>query len=158
MPVWTDNGGNDACFERMAELFGAAVPARRQGGREAGPGDAQRPLRRPHAGPLKRRGLPTAALELQMLYGMAERLRAAWSAVACSAGSLPLGEMILGRGLPLRTIAGKHLEPGRRASGGFSEDAPDEKLSPRRTPPRPARETIKRPRAAAPRRHVSMTN
>jgi RHH-type proline utilization regulon transcriptional repressor/proline dehydrogenase/delta 1-pyrroline-5-carboxylate dehydrogenase len=137
-PVWASKRDTDACFERMSAAFIGAIP------RSAGEGGTKLALGshnlRSIAAALARlesAGLPTSALELQMLHGMADALKA----VAVDRGLrlreyVPVGQMIPGMAyLVRRLLENTSNESWLRA--GFLDDAAESTLlaSPHREPP-----------------------
>src|SRR3954453_234852 len=75
-PVWAEKWQTDACFERMTEVFLDACPRVKgePGGKLALGSQNVRSIAAALAG-LEARGLPQAAIELQMLHGMADQLK-----------------------------------------------------------------------------------
>jgi RHH-type transcriptional regulator, proline utilization regulon repressor / proline dehydrogenase / delta 1-pyrroline-5-carboxylate dehydrogenase len=87
--VWTEKRQTDACFERMAERFVAAMPRRPgQGGVKLALGSHNIRSIAYCLALLEKHGLPGSALEVQKLHGMADQLAAALKAYS----PLPLGE------------------------------------------------------------------
>ncbi|MFH1921948.1 MAG: bifunctional proline dehydrogenase/L-glutamate gamma-semialdehyde dehydrogenase, partial [Planctomycetota bacterium] len=128
-PVWTDKRDTDACFERMAEILIASIPrAPGEGGVKLALGSHNVRSIAHALALLEKHGLPQSAVELQMLYGMADELKAA----ALKRGLrvreyVPVGEMIPGMAYLVRRL----LENTSNQSwlrAGFAEDLPDEKL------------------------------
>jgi len=128
-PVWTDKRQTDACFERMAELLVAAMPQRAgEGGVKLAVGSHNvRSIARTLA-LLRTHDLPESALEVQMLYGMADQLKS-----AILRGGLrlreyvPIGEMLPGMAYLVRRL----LENTSNQSwlrAGFFDHATDEEL------------------------------
>jgi RHH-type proline utilization regulon transcriptional repressor/proline dehydrogenase/delta 1-pyrroline-5-carboxylate dehydrogenase len=129
VPVWTEKRQSDACFERLTDRFLASTP------RRAGEGGAKLALGThnvrsvAHAlALLEHYGLPPAAVEFQMLYGMADPLKAAVRARGLRLRQyVPLGELIPGMAYLVRRL----LENTSNQSWlrlGFLEQAPDEQL------------------------------
>ena len=172
IPVWTDKRATDACFERMAERFVASIPRRiGQGGVKLALGSHNIRSIAATLALLEEHELPESAVEIQMLYGMADQLRAALvlrkgvrtvfhsereknSSDPFSPGLrvreyVPVGEMIPGMAYLVRRL----LENTSNQSwlrAGFSEDAPDDVLLASPHAPSP-RETLV---AAAPARQA----
>ncbi len=135
-PVWARKAETDACFERMAARLIDATPG------AAGEGGITLALGSHNARSLacglalaERRDLPAEAVEVQMLHGMADELKA-----ACVDRGLrvreyvPVGQMIPGMAYLVRRL----LENTSNESwlrGGFAEGADDETLL---APPRVA--------------------
>ncbi len=106
VPVWTVKAATDACFEQMAGQLLAAAPRRPgEGGVKLAVGTHNvRSIARTMALAEALR-LPPAAVEFQMLYGMADQLKAA----VLNAGGrlreyLPIGDMIPGMAYLVRRL------------------------------------------------------
>ncbi len=129
VPVWTKKQQTDACFEQMAQQLVAALPRRAdEGGVTLALGSHNaRSIARGLA-LLEKHGLPESAIEVQMLYGMAEPLGAAAVARGLRVRQyVPVGEMIPGMAyLVRRLLENTSNESWLRA--GFSAHAPDEQL------------------------------
>ncbi len=105
-PVWGRKRETDACFERMVETLLDATP------REQGQGGVKLALGSHNARSiaagleaLERRGLGREAIELQMLHGMADELKAACSAMDLRVREyVPVGEMIPGMAYLVRRL------------------------------------------------------
>ncbi|MCB9548461.1 MAG: proline dehydrogenase family protein [Myxococcales bacterium] len=125
VPVWSRKADTDACFERMTRRFIAATP------REVGAGGVKLALGSHNLRSIatalalvEAAELPPAALELQMLNGMADALKS----VAVGQGLrlreyVPVGEMIPGMAYLVRRL----LENTSNESwlrGGFADDKP----------------------------------
>ncbi len=154
VPVWSRKAETDACFERMAARFIAATPCRPdEGGVKLALGTHNvRSIA--HALALRERlDLPENALEVQMLYGMADQLKATVAEMGLRTREyVPVGAMIPGMAyLVRRLLENTSNESWLRA--GFHENVPDEVLfaSPHRryTAPDPGIERIEQ----APERH-----
>jgi RHH-type transcriptional regulator, proline utilization regulon repressor / proline dehydrogenase / delta 1-pyrroline-5-carboxylate dehydrogenase len=128
-PVWRLKWETDACFERMLRLFVDAIPTQRgQGGIKLAVGSHNvRSIAVAHA-LLLRRGLPPAALEVQMLRGMADELKLALAERQWRVREyVPVGEMIPGMAYLVRRL----LENASNDSwlrAGFRDKAPAEVL------------------------------
>ncbi len=129
VPVWTDKRDTDACFERMAELLAAAAPRKAdEGGIKLALGSHNVRSIAYALALLEEHGLPQSAVELQMLFGMADELKAA----ALERGLrvreyVPVGQMIPGMAYLVRRL----LENTSNQSwlrAGFAEDAPEDEL------------------------------
>ena len=113
VPVWRDKRATDACFERMTDLLLAAAPRR--------PGDGGVRLAIgshnvrsiAHGLALTRRyDLPETAIEIQMLYGMADSLKAAGNPTRLARAAVRSDRGDDSRhGLPRPPAPGEHLEP-----------------------------------------------
>lgn len=124
VPVWGGKRDTDACFERMAARFIASTPQR------TGIGGVKLALGTHNARSIgaalalvEHAGLPTAAIELQMLHGMADALKSAVIARGLRLREyLPVGEMIPGMAYLVRRL----LENTSNESwlrSGFSDGA-----------------------------------
>ncbi|MDP7028711.1 MAG: proline dehydrogenase family protein [Phycisphaerales bacterium] len=106
VPVWSRKRDTDACFERMTARFIEAMPtAADQGGVKLALGSHNLRSIAVAVALLEKRGLPHEALELQMLHGMADQLKA----VAVSRNwrlreYVPVGEMIPGMAYLVRRL------------------------------------------------------
>ncbi|MFA9477564.1 proline dehydrogenase family protein [Phycisphaerales bacterium AB-hyl4] len=106
MPVWTDKRQTDACFERMTQRLIDATP------REAGaPGTllavGSHNVRSVVAAlaQLRKAGLPTEAVELQMLRGMADPIKAAAHEMGLRVREyVPIGELVPGMAYLVRRL------------------------------------------------------
>jgi len=123
-PVWPTKRQTDACFERMTDIFLDAcplgIPALRAGSSPQQSSGSQTPT----AGGVKlalgshnarsiayalagmhRRNLPQAAIELQMLHGMADQLKYAAAEMGLRIREyVPVGEMIPGMAYLVRRL------------------------------------------------------
>ena len=106
VPVWTRKSDTDACFERMTEQFVAALPrSRDQGGVKLALGSHNVRSIAHALALLQRHDLPPAAIELQLLEGMADELKEALTEEGYRVrGYLPLGEMIPGMAYLVRRL------------------------------------------------------
>jgi RHH-type proline utilization regulon transcriptional repressor/proline dehydrogenase/delta 1-pyrroline-5-carboxylate dehydrogenase len=129
IPVWTAKAETDACFERMAELLVAAIPREpAEPGVKLAVGTHNiRSIARTMA-MVQDRGLPESALEVQMLYGMADQLKAAILDHGLRLRQyVPVGQMIPGMAYLVRRL----LENTSNQSwlrAGFFEDLSNEQL------------------------------
>ena len=106
VPVWTAKADTDACFERMAELLIAAIPRSKDepGVKLALGSHNVRSIARALA-LLEDRGLPESALEVQMLYGMADQLKGAILDRGLRLREyVPVGEMVPGMAYLVRRL------------------------------------------------------
>lgn len=129
LPVWTEKRDSDACFERLEERFMAAMPRRAdQGGVKLALGTHNVRSLAYGLALLRKYALPPSALEVQMLYGMADPLKAAVSGYGLRLRQyMPLGELIPGMAYFVRRL----LENTSNQSwlrAGFYEQASDEQL------------------------------
>lgn len=105
-PVWTTKRDTDACFERMAAAFIQATP------HAAGVGGVKLALGTHNARSIgaalalvERAGLPSSAIEFQMLHGMADALKTAVVARGLRLREyLPVGQMIPGMAYLVRRL------------------------------------------------------
>ena len=125
VPVWSRKADTDACFERMVRRFIGATP------RTAGEGGVKLALGSHNLRSiatalalLEVADLPESAIELQMLNGMAEPLKAAVTARGLRLREyVPVGELIPGMAYLVRRL----LENTSNESwlrGGFADDKP----------------------------------
>ena len=105
-PVWATKRDTDACFERMAAILLASTPTK------AGVGGVKLAIGTHNARSIgatlalaERAGLPERAVELQMLHGMADPLKAAVLARGLRLREyMPVGEMIPGMAYLVRRL------------------------------------------------------
>jgi len=106
VPVWSRKRDTDASFERMTAAFIDAIPtSTNEGGIKLALGSHNLRSIAVALALLKHRGLPQEAIELQMLHGMADQLKAA----AVQRGLrlreyVPVGEMIPGMAYLVRRL------------------------------------------------------
>jgi len=129
VPVWTNKRETDACFEQMAERLVAAAPRRdNQPGVKLALGSHNVRSIANTLALLEKHKLPESAVELQMLFGMADQLKAAArSRKLRTREYVPVGEMIPGMAYLVRRL----LENTSNQSwlrAGFSDNVPDEQL------------------------------
>ncbi len=129
VPVWTEKRQTDACFERMAEQFVAEMPRRAgEGGVKLALGSHNLRSIAYTTALLQRHDLPESALEIQLLHGMSDQLKAAARERGLRAREyLPVGEMIPGMAYFVRRL----LENTSNQSwlrAGFSDDVPEDEL------------------------------
>ena len=105
-PVWNTKPETDACFERMTEIFLDACPKTAgQGGVKLALGSHNVRSISAALDGLERRGLPRSAIELQMLHGMADQLKAAAAEMGLRVREyVPVGEMIPGMAYLVRRL------------------------------------------------------
>ncbi|HJN71757.1 MAG TPA: proline dehydrogenase family protein [Phycisphaerales bacterium] len=106
VPVWSRKVDTDACFERMAALFIESTPAENgQGGVKLALGSHNIRSIATAMALLEKRGLPPAALELQMLRGMADQLKGGVLSEGLRLREyVPVGEMIPGMAYLVRRL------------------------------------------------------
>jgi RHH-type proline utilization regulon transcriptional repressor/proline dehydrogenase/delta 1-pyrroline-5-carboxylate dehydrogenase len=128
-PVWPTKRETDACFERMTEIFLDATPrAVGTGGVKLALGSHNvRSIAAALAG-VERRGLPHAALELQMLHGMADQLKHAAADMGLRIREyVPVGEMIPGMAYLVRRLL-ENTSNESWLKAGFLDNADPAKL------------------------------
>jgi RHH-type proline utilization regulon transcriptional repressor/proline dehydrogenase/delta 1-pyrroline-5-carboxylate dehydrogenase len=106
VPVWATKRQTDACFERMSRTFIDSTPSEPgQGGVKLALGSHNLRSIAAALTALEERGLPDSAIELQMLYGMADQLKAATAERGLRVRSyIPVGEMIPGMAYLVRRL------------------------------------------------------
>ncbi|HBO46149.1 MAG TPA: hypothetical protein DD670_19940, partial [Planctomycetaceae bacterium] len=129
VPVWTDKRHTDACFERMAELFVAAAPrAPGQGGVKLALGSHNVRSIAYTLALLKKYDLPESALEVQMLWGMADSLKVGLHQRGLRLREYaPIGEMIPGMAYLVRRLL-ENTSNQSWLKAGFFDNASDEQL------------------------------
>jgi RHH-type proline utilization regulon transcriptional repressor/proline dehydrogenase/delta 1-pyrroline-5-carboxylate dehydrogenase len=128
-PVWSRKHETDACFERMAAMFLSQSPrAPEEPGVKLAIGSHNIRSIAAALALAEQHDLPPAALEFQMLHGMADELKAALIDRGLRLRVYaPVGEMIPGMAyLVRRLLENTSNESWLRA--GFAEDAPPEML------------------------------
>lgn len=148
-PVWARKHETDACFEQMAAMFVQATPRANEGGVKLALGSHNLRSIAFTLAQLEAVSLPPSAIELQMLYGMADALKD-----ACADRGLrlreyvPVGQMIPGMAyLVRRLLENTSNESWLRA--GFLDDASPETLLAKPAPGTPLdAEQVRRDRAA----------
>jgi RHH-type proline utilization regulon transcriptional repressor/proline dehydrogenase/delta 1-pyrroline-5-carboxylate dehydrogenase len=106
VPVWSRKVDTDACFERMAALFIASTPKTlEEGGIKLALGSHNIRSIATALALLEKYDLPSEALELQMLRGMADQLKAGVLADGLRLREyVPVGEMIPGMAYLVRRL------------------------------------------------------
>ena len=106
VPVWSRKVDTDACFERMAALFIESTPTESdEGGVKLALGSHNIRSIATSLALLEKRGLPTAAIEIQMLRGMADQLKAGVLEDGLRLREyVPVGEMIPGMAYLVRRL------------------------------------------------------
>ena len=131
VPVWTRKHDTDACFERMTELLVSAVPRRPgEGGTKLAVASHNvRSIARALA-LVERTGLPPSAVELQMLYGMGDRLKGAVLGRGLRLREyVPVGEMIPGMAYLVRRVLENTSNQSWLRAGFFDSASDDELLA-----------------------------
>lgn len=129
VPVWSCKADTDACFETMAAMFIDGIP------RKSGDGGVKLALGSHNArsiaftlAALRRAGLPDSALELQMLHGMGDPLKAAAVDMNLRIREyVPVGEMLPGMAYLVRRLL-ENTSNESWLKAGFSDNASVEKL------------------------------
>ena len=124
VPVWGRKHETDACFERMTQLFVDGTPrAAGQGGVKLALGSHNARSIGAALAMLEAADLPRSAIELQMLHGMGEELKAAATEMDLRVREyVPVGDMIPGMAyLVRRLLENTSNESWLRA--GFEDDA-----------------------------------
>jgi len=105
-PVWSTKRQTDACFERMTDIFLDCAPrAASEGGVKLALGSHNVRSIAYALAACEQRGLPHAALELQMLHGMADQLKHAAAQMGLRIREyVPVGEMIPGMAYLVRRL------------------------------------------------------
>jgi RHH-type proline utilization regulon transcriptional repressor/proline dehydrogenase/delta 1-pyrroline-5-carboxylate dehydrogenase len=123
-PVWSTKPQTDACFERMTELFVKAAP-RKKGDSGISLALGSHNVRSiAHAmAMLEQNDLPPAALELQMLRGMADELKRACIERGLRVREyIPVGEMIPGMAYLVRRLL-ENTSNESWLKAGFADNA-----------------------------------
>ncbi len=111
-PVWNEKWQTDACFERMSETILDACPRATGGSSASASGGVKlalgshnvRSIAAALAG-LEKRNLPTNAIEIQMLHGMADQLKHAATEMNLRVREyVPVGDMIPGMAYLVRRL------------------------------------------------------
>jgi len=133
IPVWSRKRDTDACFERMTAAFIDAMPTTAdEGGVKLALGSHNLRSIAVALALLDRRGIPRRALELQMLHGMADQLKAvAVEQELRLREYVPVGEMIPGMAyLVRRLLENTSNESWLRGSSAGAESAAVQLASP----------------------------
>jgi RHH-type transcriptional regulator, proline utilization regulon repressor / proline dehydrogenase / delta 1-pyrroline-5-carboxylate dehydrogenase len=131
-PVWGQKWQTDACFEQMAQIFLDSTP------RQAGSGGITLALGSHNARSIaaalaaaEARGLPLAAVELQMLHGMADQLKHAAAEMGLRIREyVPVGEMIPGMAYLVRRLLENTSNESWLKAGFMDHADPMELLAP----------------------------
>ncbi len=123
-PVWNTKPQTDACFERIARAFIASTPAQRgEHGVKLALGSHNARSIAAALAALDARGLPRTAIELQMLHGMGEQLKAASVDMGLRIREyIPVGEMIPGMAYLVRRLL-ENTSNESWLKAGFFENA-----------------------------------
>ena len=131
VPVWGTKAETDACFERMTEDFIGSTP------REAGEGGVKLALGSHNVRSiavaleeLENISLPTDALELQMLHGMADPLKAAAVGRGLRVREyVPVGDLVPGMAYLVRRLLENTSNESWLKAGFLDNASPDELLA-----------------------------
>ena len=106
VPVWGRKCDTDACFERVAQYFIENTPHKKgQGGVKLALGSHNARSIAAALATLEKCGLPKNAIELQMLHGMGDQLKAAAMGMGLRVREyVPVGEMIPGMAYLVRRL------------------------------------------------------
>ncbi|GJQ29350.1 MAG: bifunctional protein PutA [Phycisphaerae bacterium] len=106
IPVWSEKWQTDACYERMLAIYLDACPrGRGEPGVKLALGSHNARSIAAALAMLDQRSLPRAAIELQMLHGMADQLKFAASDMGLRVREyVPVGEMIPGMAYLVRRL------------------------------------------------------
>lgn len=134
VPVWTRKWETDACFEQMAEQFVAAMPRRPSaGGVKLAVGSHNVRSVARVLSLLAKYDLPQAAVELQMLFGMADQLKAAVLERGLRLREyVPVGQMIPGMAYLVRRLLENTSNQSWLRAGFFENQTDEELLAPPR--------------------------
>lgn len=128
-PVWSTKRQTDACFERMTDIYLDHAPrSKAEGGVKLALGSHNVRSIAFALAACERRGLPHAALELQMLHGMADPLKHAAAQMGLRIREyVPVGEMIPGMAYLVRRLL-ENTSNESWLKAGFLDNADEGKL------------------------------
>jgi RHH-type proline utilization regulon transcriptional repressor/proline dehydrogenase/delta 1-pyrroline-5-carboxylate dehydrogenase len=129
VPVWSRKVDTDACFERMTKRFIEAMPRiRSEGGAKLALGSHNARSIAYALALLEQAGLPRSAIEIQMLHGMADPLKAAATDQGLRVREyVPVGEMVPGMAYLVRRLL-ENTSNESWLKAGFLENASPEVL------------------------------
>jgi len=106
IPVWSRKQDTDACFEDMAALFAEQIPrSKGEGGVKLALGSHNARSIAHALACVRKQGLPDNALELQMLHGMGDPLKAAAIEMDMRLREyVPIGELLVGMAYFVRRL------------------------------------------------------
>ena len=132
MPVWTDKHETDACFERLTSRFVDAAPrSATDGGVKLALGSHNVRSITHALALLEQRGLPDAAVEVQVLHGMADSLKVAMLQRGLRVREyVPLGQMVPGMAYLVRRLLENTSNESWLRAGFFENASEDELLAP----------------------------
>ena len=128
-PVWKNKRLTDACFERMTAIFLDAAPRTHPaGGVKLALGSHNVRSIAAALAAMEARGLPPSAIELQMLHGMADQLKAAAAEMGLRVREyLPVGQMIPGMAYLVRRLL-ENTSNESWLKAGFLDNANEDHL------------------------------
>jgi RHH-type transcriptional regulator, proline utilization regulon repressor / proline dehydrogenase / delta 1-pyrroline-5-carboxylate dehydrogenase len=131
VPVWSRKSDTDACFERMTHAFVESMPrSEDEGGVKLALGSHNVRSIAVALALLEKHNLPTEALELQMLHGMADQLKAAAVERRLRLREyVPVGEMIPGMAYLVRRLLENTSNESWLKAGFLDQASPDALLA-----------------------------
>ena len=129
VPVWSRKIDTDACFERVSRRFIEHAPrTRTDGGVKLALGSHNARSIAAALAAVERAGLPASALELQMLHGMGDQMKAASVELGLRIREyVPVGEMIPGMAYLVRRLL-ENTSNESWLKAGFMDNASTERL------------------------------
>ncbi|MFO0830037.1 MAG: proline dehydrogenase family protein [Phycisphaerales bacterium] len=129
VPVWSRKVETDASFERMARLFAAASPrSKSDGGVKLALGSHNARSIAASMAEIEKVGLPPSALELQMLHGMGDQMKAASVELGLRIREyVPVGDMIPGMAYLVRRLL-ENTSNESWLKAGFLDNASADRL------------------------------
>ncbi|MBL9121184.1 MAG: proline dehydrogenase family protein [Phycisphaerae bacterium] len=129
VPVWSRKVDTDACFERVAKRFVDQTPrSKTEGGVKLALGSHNARSIAASLAALEKAGLPVSALELQMLHGMGDQMKAASVELGLRIREyVPVGEMIPGMAYLVRRLL-ENTSNESWLKAGFMDNASAERL------------------------------
>ncbi len=129
VPVWARKVDTDACFERVARMFVQQMPrSKTEGGVKLALGSHNARSIAATLAALEQVGLPTSALELQMLHGMGDQMKDAAVDLGLRIREyVPVGEMIPGMAYLVRRLL-ENTSNESWLKAGFMDNASAERL------------------------------
>ncbi len=129
VPVWSRKSDTDACFERMSRAFLGSTPkSSQEGGVKLALGSHNIRSIAVALAEMEKIGLPKEAIELQMLYGMADPLKEAATERGLRVREyVPVGEMVPGMAYLVRRLL-ENTSNESWLKAGFLDNASPEAL------------------------------
>ncbi len=129
VPVWSRKIDTDACFERVAKRFIDQTPrTRTEGGVKLALGSHNARSIAAALASVEKAGLPASALELQMLHGMGDQMKAASVELGLRIREyVPVGEMIPGMAYLVRRLL-ENTSNESWLKAGFMDNASSDRL------------------------------